>query len=386
MKLDNLISELCPNGVVYSPLGALCKIETGKLNANAMNENGIYPFFTCDAKPFRINTYAFDTEAIIISGNGSQVGHINYYNGKFNAYQRTYVLSNFSGVSVSFLLHYLRGYLREHIYVNSRKGSVPYITLPMLQEFRIPLPPLAVQQEIVRILDSFTELTAELNKKLTAELTARRKQYEHYRDELLTFGDDVPRKTVQDVCKKIFSGGTPSTKHSEYYGGSIPWLRTQEVDWCDITDTGIKITKDGLKKSSAKWIPKNCVIVAMYGATAAKVAVNKIALTTNQACCNLEIDEAVALYRYVFYWLSNEYTRLKSLGQGSQSNISGEIVKNYPIPVPSIEQQRCIVHTLDRFDAICNDLTSGLPAEIAARQKQYEYYRDKLLTFKELER
>ena len=124
----------------------------------------------------------------------------------------------------------------------------------------------------------------------------------------------------------------------------------------------------------------------MYGATAAKVAVNKIALTTNQACCNLEIDEAVALYRYVFYWLSNEYTRLKSLGQGSQSNISGEIVKNYPIPVPSIEQQRCIVHTLDRFDAICNDLTSGLPAEIAARQKQYEYYRDKLLTFKELER
>lgn len=386
MKLDNLISELCPNGVVYSPLGALCKIETGKLNANAMNENGIYPFFTCDAKPFRINTYAFDTEAIIISGNGSQVGHINYYNGKFNAYQRTYVLSNFSGVSVSFLLHYLRGYLREHIYVNSRKGSVPYITLPMLREFRIPLPPLAVQQEIVRILDSFTELTAELNKNLTAELTARRKQYEHYRDELLTFGDDVPRKTVQDVCKKIFSGGTPSTKHSEYYGGSIPWLRTQEVDWCDITDTGIKITKDGLKKSSAKWIPKNCVIVAMYGATAAKVAVNKIALTTNQACCNLEIDEAVALYRYVFYWLSNEYTRLKSLGQGSQSNISGEIVKNYPIPVPSIEQQRCIVHTLDRFDAICNDLTSGLPAEIAARQKQYEYYRDKLLTFKELER
>lgn len=183
MKLDNLISELCPNGVVYSPLGALCKIETGKLNANAMNENGIYPFFTCDAKPIRINTYAFDTEAIIISGNGSQVGHINYYNGKFNAYQRTYVLSNFSGVSVSFLLHYLRGYLREHIYVNSRKGSVPYITLPMLQEFRIPLPPLAVQQEIVRILDSFTALTAEL----AAELTARRKQYEYYRDELLTF-------------------------------------------------------------------------------------------------------------------------------------------------------------------------------------------------------
>ena len=121
----------------------------------------------------------------------------------------------------------------------------------------------------------------------------------------------------------------------------------------------------------------------MYGATAAKVAINKIPLTTNQACCNLEIDETKALYRYVFHWLCKEYWSLKALGQGSQSNLNAQTIKQYIIPLPPLPEQRRIVSILDRFDALCNDLTSGLPAEIAARQKQYEYYRDKLLTFPE---
>ncbi|MCB0149092.1 MAG: restriction endonuclease subunit S, partial [Caldilineaceae bacterium] len=104
-------------------------ITTGKLNANAMVENGEYPFFTCDANPFRIDNYAFDTEAILVSGNGSQVGHINYYKGRFNAYQRTYVLSDFENIQVRYLLHYLQAFLRDYIIRISKKGSVPYITL-----------------------------------------------------------------------------------------------------------------------------------------------------------------------------------------------------------------------------------------------------------------
>lgn len=119
--------------------------------------------------------------------------------------------------------------------------------------------------------------------------------------------EGVEWKTIQDICKNIVSGGTPLTTKLEYYNGTIPWLRTQEVDWTDIYDTGIKITEAGLKSSSAKLIPENCVIVAMYGATAAKVAVNKIPLSTNQACCNLEIDSEKASYRYVYYWLCNNY-------------------------------------------------------------------------------
>lgn len=186
--------------------------------------------------------------------------------------------------------------------------------------------------------------------------------------------DGVEYKTIRDICKKIASGGTPTASKSEYYNGYIPWLRTQEVDWKDILDTEIKITELGYNNSSTKWIPKNCVIVAMYGATAAKVAINKIPLTTNQACCNLEIDERIAEYKYVYYWLCKEYINLKSLGQGSQHNINANIIKNYKLPVPPLEVQREIVRILDNF--------TFLTTELAARQKQYEYYRDLLLTFK----
>ena len=123
------------------------------------------------------------------------------------------------------------------------------------------------------------------------------------------------------------------------------------------------------------------MIVAMYGATAAKAAINRIPLTTNQACCNLEINENVAAHKYVYHWVCSQYENLKAKGQGSQSNINKKIIEEYPIPIPPLEVQQKIVSILDRFDALTSDITQGLPAEIAARKKQYEYYRDKLLTF-----
>ena len=123
----------------------------------------------------------------------------------------------------------------------------------------------------------------------------------------------------------------------------------------------------------------------MYGATAGKAAINKIPLTTNQACCNLQIDSNKALYKYVYYCVCNEYEQIKALGQGSQNNINAQIVKDYLIPVPPLAEQQRIVDILDRFDSLTNDLTAGLPAEIEKRRQQYEYYRDKLLTFKKKE-
>ena len=195
---------------------------------------------------------------------------------------------------------------------------------------------------------------------------------------------DVKWMKIMDVCSSICSGGTPSTSNRSYYEGNIPWLRTQEVDWTEIYDTSIKISQEALDNSSAKMIPANCVIVAMYGATAAKVAINRIPLCTNQACCNLEINENVVLIKYVYQWLCKEYEKLKSLGEGSQHNINAQKVKKYPIPIPPLSEQERIVSILDRFEALTTDLQSGLPAEIEARRKQYEYYREQLLNFKRI--
>ena len=189
--------------------------------------------------------------------------------------------------------------------------------------------------------------------------------------------DGVEFVRLKDVCIKVCSGGTPSRGNGDYFSGYIPWLRTQEVDFKDIYDTEIKITKEAVKNSSAKVIPENCVIVAMYGATAGKAGINKIPLTTNQACCNLQIDPQKALYKYVYYWVCNEYENIKALGQGSQNNINAQIVKDYPIPVPPLPVQEEIVRILDNF----TELQAELQAELQKRKQQYNFYRGKLLSF-----
>ncbi|MBE8417300.1 restriction endonuclease subunit S [Leptospira borgpetersenii serovar Tarassovi] len=261
---------------------------------------------------------------------------------------------------------------------NTTVSSFASVDMNGFRKFQIPIPPLPVQVEIVRILDTFTELTAEL----ASELTARKKQYNYYRDQLLSFEEgEVEWKTLGEVAKRISSGGTPNTGVSEFYDGNIPWLRTQEINFEEIWDTGAKITEEGLKNSSAKWIPENCVIVAMYGATVGKIGINKIPMTTNQACANIELDENVANYRYVFHFLSSQYKYIKSLGSGSQTNINAQIVKKIQIPIPSLAEQKRIVAILDKFDDLTNSISEGLPREIEQRKKQYEYYRELLLSF-----
>jgi len=192
-----------------------------------------------------------------------------------------------------------------------------------------------------------------------------------------------------DVTEKWYSGGTPTAGKPEYYeGGEIPWLRTQEVKFADIEETEVKVTPSALKNSSAKWIPKNCVIIAISGATAGRSAINKIPLTTNQHCGCLEIDSTKALYRYVYHWVCCNYENIKALGQGARGDLNSSIIKNFKLPIPyadapekSLTEQARIVDILDKFDALTNSITEGLPREIALRQKQYEYYRDLLLSF-----
>lgn len=209
----------------------------------------------------------------------------------------------------------------------------------------------------------------------------------NYLEKLLD-GVEVEWKPLDDISVKISSGGTPKTGVAEFYDGDIPWLRTQEVNFDEIWDTGVKITEAGVDNSSANWIPANCVIVAMYGATVGKIGINKIPMTTNQACANINLEENVANYRYVFHYLASQYEYIKSLGTGSQTNINAQIVKNLKVPIPfadeparSLAEQARIVAILDKFDTLTTSLQEGLPREIELRQKQYEYYRDLLLSF-----
>lgn len=120
----------------------------------------------------------------------------------------------------------------------------------------------------------------------------------------------------------------------------------------------------------------------MYGATVGRVGINKIPMTTNQACANIEVNEEIAEYRYVYYCLANQYEYIKSLGTGSQTNINAQIVKKLKIPIPPLSIQSQIVAILDTFDTLTQSISEGLPKEIKLRQKQYEYYREQLLNFK----
>lgn len=174
-------------GVDWKRLGEICDVKTGKLNANAQSENGKYPFFTCSDVPSRIDTYTFDCEALLIAGNGN-IGETKHYTGKFNAYQRTYVLSGFDkNVSVRYLYFYITAFIKPYVKMRCKDGTLPYITLPVLSGFEIPLPPLAEQKRIVAILDRFDSLCNSLTEGLPAEIALRKKQYEYYRDKLLSF-------------------------------------------------------------------------------------------------------------------------------------------------------------------------------------------------------
>lgn len=371
-KLEALMAELCPKGVEFKSLSQVLTIKNGK-DYKGFDKGDIPVYGTGGIMTF-IDRAAFEKPSVLIPRKGS-IDKLYYVDVPFWTVDTIFYTDiNTDIIEPKFVFYYLQA---QHLERLNTAGGVPSLTQAVLNSVKIPLPPLPVQGEIVRILDNFTELTAEL----TAELSARKKQYNYYRGELLSFGDQVPVTTLGNISIKSYSGGTPLANKAEYYGGDIPWLRTQEVRFVDIFDTEMRITPVALKNSSAKWIPKNCVIIAISGATAGRSAINRIPMTTNQHCCCLEINPQEANYRYVFHWVSCHYEKLKALGQGARSDLNSGIIKGYPIAVPPLEDQARIVAILDRFDTLCNDLSSGLPAEIEARRQQYEYYRDQLLTF-----
>ena len=167
-----------------------------------------------------------------------------------------------------------------------------------------------------------------------------------------------------DVCTRVCSGGTPKSTNLSYYGGEIPWLNTKEIDFNRIYSTEKTITDSGLNNSSAKWIVPNTITVAMYGATAGKSCIVKVPMTTNQACCNLAINDKVADYEFVYYSLKNDYTTLASLANGgAQQNLNAQIIKDYVLKMPSLADQRriaSILSSLDRKIELNNKINANL--------------------------
>ncbi|MDC4271561.1 restriction endonuclease subunit S [Acinetobacter baumannii] len=383
------LEKLLDGAVVeWVALDSIAKIKHGK-DWKGLAEGNV-PVYGSGGIMGYVDTYSYNKPTVLIPRKGS-ITNVFYVDMPFwNVDTIYYTEINTQIIIPKYFYYFIKTI--DLLSLDTGSGR-PSLTQAILNKIQVPIPcpenpekSLKIQSEIVQILDKFSEMTTEL----TAELSMRKKQYNYYRDQLFSFEDGtVDWMTLGDVTKKWYSGGTPTAGNSDYYvDGDIPWLRTQEVKFCDIHGTEIKITEAALKYSSAKWIPSNCVIIAISGATAGRSAINKIPLTTNQHCGCLEIDSKKALYRYVFHWVSLNYENIKSLGQGARGDLNSSIIKKFPLPIPyahepekSLAEQARIVSILDKFDVLTSSITEGLPREIELRQQQYEYYRDLLFSF-----
>lgn len=398
-KFDGLISELCPDGVEYFSLGSLGTFFgglTGKVKSDFVDGN-------CKFITYK-NVYSnpalnlFPKESVKIFPNEKQ-RTLDYGDVIFTGSSETPDECGFSSVvceqpterlylnSFCFFFRFnnpevILPHFAKHLF---RSAELRYqigktasgvtrfnVSKDKMAKIRIPLPPLAVQQKIVRILDSFTELTAELNEKLAAELTARRKQYEYYRDELLTsyISDSTVYLPLERCCKILDNKRKPVTKAARE-AGKYPYYGANGIqDYVSnyiFDGTFVLVGEDGSVITAAG----NPVVTWAEG----QIWVN------NHAHIIEEID-GFSL-RYLYHYLQT--VNVTKLIHGNIPKLTGTDFRAIPVPAVPNSAQTEIVQMLDRFDAICNDLTTGLPAEIAARQKQYENYRDKLLTFKKLE-
>ena len=324
-------------------LGELTKIRTGKLDANAASENGKYPFFTCSKEPLRISTYSYDCECVLVAGNGDL--NVKYYNGKFDAYQRTYIIeSNSNGrLHLPYLYYFMTRYIQE-LRKLSIGGVIKYIKLGNLTDAEISLPSIKEQKDACEKLKKVKDIIDKKEAQISyLDNLIKARFVEMFKGKYDSFKVDEKLKTT--------SGGTPKSSVSEYYdGGDIPWLTSGEVNYGGITKPSNYITEKGLNNSSAKWVPENSIVIAMYGATAGKVGIVRYKTTTNQAVCSVLPNDNFnqEFLRYAFQDISEELTS-KAIG-GGQPNISQTIIKNSYIVDAPIEEQEHFASFVKQVD------------------------------------
>ena len=386
-RVNELIKEYCPDGVEIRCLEDCCNLLDKKRKpiTKAAREAGEYPYYGANGIQDYVANYIFDGTFVLVGEDGSVITKsgtpvVTWAEGKIWVNNHAHIIEEKDGVMLRYLYHYL-----QTIDVTSLiHGNIPKLTGGDFKALKIAVPPLEVQREIVHILDSFALLTAEL----TAELTVRKKQYEFYRNKLLSHDGKYPMKPLADLGK--WSGGkTPSMSEKNFWEqGTIPWISSKDMKASTLIDTKDHITEKAVTEASMTVYPANSVAIVTRSGILKHtfpVAYVPFETTINQDIKMLVVNEDI-LPRYAFHVIQGKgkdiLIKTKKQG-GTVDSLDFQKVLAYKVPVPSKDIQSRLVEVLDNFESICTDLNIGLPAEIEARKKQYEYYRDLLLTFAE---
>ncbi|MBD1428509.1 restriction endonuclease subunit S [Sphingobacterium litopenaei] len=383
-KIDDLITKYCPDGVEWKDLGECGKIIRGKrVTKSQLNDDKKYPVISGGFKPLGyFDDYNREANTITIAQYGS-AGYLDWQKERFWANDVCYSVYPNEGLNNRFLYFILSS--KQDLIYSLKTNAIPaHLPQNLLEKITIPIPPLPVQEEIVSILDKFTALEAELE----AELEARTRQYEYYRNELLSFdGKDVEWKALGEVGEFIrgkrfvrtdmVEEGYPCIHYGEMYTHyniyateSKSFIRAEQAEKLrkakkgDVVIVAAGETIEDIGKATA-WLGESDVV-------------------THDACFTFRSSLNPKFVAYFSRTKLFHDQIKKNISSGKISAINAKGLEKAKIPVPSIEEQERIVAILDKFDALVNDISTGLPAEIQARRQQYEYYRGKLLTFEHL--
>lgn len=406
-KLEKLIQQYCPDGVEYVRLGDVMSIQRGASPRPIQNyltddEYGI-PWIKIGDVSIESKYITSTKERVTKEGAAKSrfLKRGSFILSNSMSFGRPYILEidgciHDGWISMcdfekhllpDFLYYLLRSSVVQDFWISKANsgGAVTNLNSDIVRSTLIPVPPLPVQEEIVRVLDRFTELQAELQKRL--------QQYNYYRDNLLTnfTPEQAPKEyTLGEVTVDIYSGATPSKEKREYWvNGTIPWMSSGEVNLGQVYEVEGRITQLGYDKCSTKMVPEGSVVIALagQGKTRGTVAILRTSVCTNQSLAALVPQKEIVSGEYLYYYLKTQYAKLRevSAGDGTRGGLNLKMLRAYKVVIPSHKTQDQIVSILNRFDTLTNNLTSGLPAEMEKRRQQYEFYRDTLLTFKRKE-
>lgn len=389
-NLEELIEKLCPDGVEYKKIGELVDYEQpGNYIVSSTKYSDEYNIPVLTAGQTFILGYINETDGVYKSSKDNPVIIFDDFTAAFKWVDFEFKVksSAIKILTVNNTLTTIRYIYHVMGFLNISSDEHKRLWIGTYSNIKVPVPPLEVQREIVRILDNFAIATTEIQQKLQEELAARQKQYEYYRDLLLTFKPNESTILNERTNELELSGAIRWMKL-----GDIADIGTGNGNTNEGLDTGkypFFVRSQDIKYKNEYDFDETAIITSGDGVGVGKIfhfVSGKYAL--HQRAYRVHITSDNVLPKYFFYYFKNSFLTYisKTSFHSSVTSIRRPMMINFPVPVPPLEVQQRIVDILDRFDALCNDISNGLPAEIEMRQKQYEYYRDKLLTFKELKK